>query len=64
MERHLKSEVSFTFFGENKDEIVSVVISDKEQEMAILKTNKDGISYNRYELRSMEAINEMDSNYL
>lgn len=64
MEKCLKSMARITILGENKDELVSIVISNKEEEIGILKTDINGISYDRYNLKSMEVNGDICPNNL
>ena len=64
MEKCLKSLDRITILGESKDELVSIVISNKEDGIAILKTEISGISYDMYELKSMEVNGDICPNNL
>ena len=64
MEKCLKSMNRITILGESKDELVSIVISNKEDGIAILKTEISGISYDMYELKSMEVNGDICPNNL
>ena len=64
MEKCLKSLDRITILGENKDELASIVISNKEEGIAILKTEISGISYDMYELKSMEVNGDICPNNL
>lgn len=64
MEKCLKSLDRITILGESKDELVSIVISNKEEGIAILKTEISGISYDMYELKSMEVNGDICPNNL
>ena len=64
MEKCLKSMNRITILGENKDETISIVISNKEEGIAILKTEISGISYDMYELKSMEVNGDICPNNL